>query len=77
MIPSWFVAGTVWLLIGFIVINLGLLAILEATTYYVKQPPITFYVRSFDSHHMILAGIIGLTVISVAAAGFTHFILDR
>lgn len=76
-IPTWLVAGIIWLLLGLILVCFGLLFVLEAVTYFARQSPITFYVRSWEATHFVIAIVIGLALVAAAGAAFTHFVLDR
>jgi uncharacterized membrane protein len=76
-LPTWAVAGTIWGLVGVLVLALASLAFLESLTYFLRQPPITWYVRTALSTHVVLGLVIGLAAYALAVAGITHFFIDR
>lgn len=75
-IPGWFIAGSIWTGAGLILIVLGLWFVLEGVTYFERQPPITPYIRTFTTHHLVIAVVVGLALVAGASAAFTHFVLD-
>ena len=76
IIKPWFIAGSIWLGAGLILVIIGLWFVLEGITYYEQQPQITPVIRTWTAHHAVLAVIVGLALIAAASAAFTHFILD-
>lgn len=76
-LPSWFVAGCIWVGAGFILIILGLWFVLEGVLYFEQQPQITPVIRAWTNQHGIIATIIGLALVSAAVAAFIHFVADR
>lgn len=76
-LPSWFVAGCIWVGAGTILIILGLWFILEGILYFQHQPPITPVIRTWTNQHGIIATIIGLALVAGAVAAFIHFVADR
>lgn len=76
LVKPWFIAGSIWLGAGLILIIVGLWFVLEAVAYYEQQPPITPVIRTFTTHHFVIAVIVGLGLVSAAVAAFVHFILD-
>jgi hypothetical protein len=75
-LPTWAVAGTIWSLVGVILLALAALSLLEGLTYYLRQDPITFYVRSEVSRYVVLGIIAGLALVAAAVAAFVHFVVD-
>jgi hypothetical protein len=76
-LPSWFVAGCIWVGAGIILIILGLWFVLEGVLYFQQQPPITPVIRTWTNQHGIIATIIGLALVAAAVAAFIHFVADR
>lgn len=76
-LPSWFVAGSIWIGVGIIALVLGLWFLEEGVLYYQQQPLITPYVRTWTSRHIVLGFIAALALVTLVIAGVTHFILDR
>jgi hypothetical protein len=75
-VPGWFIAGSIWLGAGLILIVIGLWFVLEAVTYYEQQAPITPYVRGWTIHHFAIAAIVGVALVAGAVAAFVHFVVD-
>ncbi len=75
-LPTWVVAGLIWSAVGIVVQVLAALCFLEAITYFLRQDPITFYVRTAFSTNVVVGFILAQTVYTAAVMGFTHFIVD-
>lgn len=75
-VPGWFVAGSIWLGLGLILIVVGLWFVLEAVTYYEQQAPITPYVRGWTVHHFAIAAIVGVALVAAVSVAVTHFFVD-
>ena len=76
-LPSWFVAGCIWVGAGVILVIIGLWFVLEGVLYFQQQPPITPVIRTWTNQHGIIATIIGLALIAAAVAAFIHFVADK
>lgn len=76
-IPAWVIAGAVWGGLALILAVLALWCALESATYFLREPQITPYVRSYIVHRPVIGFLGSLALIVVAVAAIVHFWLDR
>jgi hypothetical protein len=70
------VAASVWFGLSVMALVVACWFAIEGCLYLVKRPPITYYVRTWRSHHMVMAAAIAAGSVAAVAVAFTHFVLD-
>lgn len=71
------VAAVIFFLLGLVVSIFGLLFLIEGVLLWLRQAPITEYIRNYDNHYSFTLAVVGAILLVGIGMAITHFLLDR